>query len=94
MYIKIDTLGDFLKVIGDTIGEPEASREFEEIFGDTEYLSMTTEEYLQISEFPERFSFNLRLPDLLYEYRPQQNFPKINAGAPRGLSKLYHGTSG
>ena len=49
MYIKIDTLGDFLKAIGAT----EASSEFDKIFGDTEYLSMTTEEYLQSMKLPE-----------------------------------------
>ena len=53
MYIKIDTLGNFLKAISAT----DANGEFEEIFGDTEYLSMTTEEYLQSMELPEDFPF-------------------------------------
>ncbi|NLO76513.1 MAG: hypothetical protein GX092_06570, partial [Clostridia bacterium] len=53
MYIKIDTLGDFLKAIGAT----EASSEFDKIFGDTEYLSMTTDEYLMSMDLPEGFPF-------------------------------------
>lgn len=43
MYIKIDELVNFFKTLGDT----EISKELQEVFGDTEYLSMTIEEYYE-----------------------------------------------
>lgn len=91
MYIKIDTLGDFLKVIGDTIGEPEASREFEEIFGDTEYLSMTTEEYLQISEFPEDFPLTSVYQTSFMNTDLNKIFQKLMLGLPEAYQNYTTG---
>ena len=87
MYIKIDTLGDFLKVIGAT----EASSEFQKIFGDTEYLSMTTEEYLQNMNLPEDFPLASIYQTSFMNTDLNQIFQKLMLGLPEAYQNYSTG---